>query len=103
MGNDKGKPKFYKNTKVNVVKIFRVLKKAQDDERGFMTIGEIARETGLHKWTVSRTVDLWMRYVVDCVVPEEFEQIGLKVKFVKLSNPKITEEQVLKGLTIRLD
>jgi len=97
------KPKFYKNTKTNVVKIFRVLKQAHETDRGFMTIGGIARETGLHKWTVSRTIDVWMRYAVDCIIPEEFEQIGLRVKFVKLSKPQMTEEQVLRGLTIQLD
>ena len=102
MADDK-KPKFYKNTKTNVVKIFRVLKKAEQDQRGFMTVGEISRETGLHKWTVSRTLDIWMSYAVDCVIPEEFEQIGLRVKFIKLSNPGMTEEQVLRGLTIRLN
>lgn len=102
MENEKRKPKFYKNTKVNVVKIFRVLKNAHETERGFMTVGEIARETDLHKWTVSRTIDIWMRYAVDCIIPEEFEQIGLRVKFVKLTNPQMTEEQVLRGLTIKL-
>jgi len=103
MENKKGPPKFYKNTKTNVAKIFRALKKAHEEERGFMTVGEISRETGLHKWTVSRTVDLWMPYAVDCVIPEEFEQIGLRVKFIKLAKPDMTEEQVLRGLTIRLD
>lgn len=102
MESDKKKPRFYKNTKINVAKIFRVLKKAQESERGFMTVGEISRETGLHKWTVSRTLDIWMRYAVDCIIPEEFEQIGLRVKFVKLLNPNMTEEQVLRGLNIRL-
>jgi hypothetical protein len=97
------KKKFYKNTKVNVIKIFRALKKAHENESGFMTIGGIARETGLHKWTVSRTLDLWMHYAVECIVPEEFEQIGLKVKFVKLSNPDMTEEQVMRALTVRID
>jgi hypothetical protein len=100
---DEKKPRFYKNTRTNVVKIFRALKNAQQSERGFMTVGEIARETGLHKWTVSRTVDLWMTYAVNCVVPEEFEQIGLKVKFVKLAKPDMTEEQLLRGLAIKLD
>ena len=100
---DEKKPRFYKNTKTNVVKIFRALKKATENERGFMTVGDISRETGLHKWTVSRTLDLWMSYAVECIVPEEFEQIGLRVKFVKLANPDLTEEQVLRGLTVKLD
>ena len=103
MEKQKKKPKFYKNTKINVSKIFRVLKSAHETERGFMTVGEIARETGLHKWTVSRTLDIWMHYAVDCVIPEEFEQIGLRVKFIKLAKPDMTEEQVLRGLSVRLD
>jgi hypothetical protein len=96
------RPKFYKNTKTNIVKIFRALKKAESEQAGFMTVGGISRETGLHKWTVSRTLDLWMSHVVDMIIPEEFEQIGLKVKFVKLANPNITEENLLKSLKIRL-
>jgi hypothetical protein len=65
-------------------------------------VGEIARETGLHKWTVSRTLDVWMAPFVDMVIPEELEDLGMKLKLVKLSNPGIKEEQVVRGLSARL-
>jgi hypothetical protein len=64
-------------------------------------VGEIARETGLHKWTVSRTLDVWMSPFVDMVIPEELEDLGMKLKLVKLSNPNLKEEQVVRGLSAR--
>ena len=96
------RPRFYKNTTENVVKIYRVLQKAHSEERGHLTVGEIAKETGLHKWTVSRTLDVWMAHFVDMVIPEELEDLGMKLKLVKLSNPGIREEQVVRGLSARI-
>jgi hypothetical protein len=97
--------KFYKNTRENVVKIFRALKAtagdgAAGDDGGFLSVGEVARRAGLHKWTVSRTLDLWMSPVLEMVVPEELEAVGLKIKLVRLARPDITEEQVLKCLSV---
>lgn len=94
--------KFYKTTSTNVLKIFRYLKVCQNNGTDFLTVGEIARGTGLHKWTVSRTLDIWMSPVVDMTIPEELEDVGLKLKLVRLSNPGLSEEQVLKLLKIRL-
>jgi hypothetical protein len=96
------RPRFYKNTIKNVVRIYRVLQKAHGEDRGHLTVGEIARESGLHKWTISRTLDVWMSPFVDMVIPEELEDIGLKLKLVKIKNPNINEEQVVKGLSARL-
>lgn len=93
---------FYKKTRLNVIKIFRVLKEAQESSSGPLTIGEIARRTGLHKWTVSRTVDVWMDHFVESRVLEELEDVGLKLKLVELTNPNITEEQVLRSLNIKI-
>lgn len=93
--------RFYKNTVVNVVKIFRFLKQAHEQDRGHLTVSEIARELGMHKWTVSRTLDVWMDPVVDMVIPEELEDLGLKIKLVSLKNPGMTEEQVVKMLAVR--
>ena len=93
---------FYRKTISNVLKIFRVLKKAEEEGRGPLTVSEIARESGLHKWTVSRTVDIWMSHFVESTVLEELEDIGLKIKLVRLSKPDITEEQILRGLNIRI-
>ncbi len=95
------RPKFYRNTKINVLKIFRFLKKCEEEDKGHVTVGEIARATGLHKWIVSRTVDLWMQGVVDVVIPEELENVGIKLKLIKLKSPDITEAQVLRGLLIK--
>ncbi|HDD72769.1 MAG TPA: hypothetical protein ENG00_01605 [Candidatus Aenigmarchaeota archaeon] len=97
-----GRPKFYRNTRVNVIKIFRFLKKCEEEGMGYLTVGEISRGTGLHKWIVSRTIDLWMQHVVDVVIPERLEDVGLRIKLVKLKSPNITEQQVLRGLVVRL-
>ncbi|MEM5812097.1 MAG: hypothetical protein QXN71_00490 [Candidatus Aenigmatarchaeota archaeon] len=94
--------RFYRNTRINAVKIFRVLKQAYMEDRGPITVSEIARLTGLHKWSVSRTIDVWLHPFVESVVVEELEQVGLRIKLVRLKNPDMTEEQLLKGLNVRL-
>ena len=91
---------FYRSSPKNVIKIFRALRKAYDDGDDYLSVREIARRTGLHQWTVSRTVDLWMRYVVDVVMPEELEHVGLRIKLVRLINPKTTEDKVLRAMGI---
>jgi len=96
------RPKFYRNTVENVTKIYRVLQKAHQEDRGHLTVGEIAREAGLHKWTVSRTLDVWMSPFVEMVIPEELEDLGLKLKLVKVRNPNVSEEQVVRGLSVRI-
>ncbi len=93
--------RFYRNTVENVVKIFRFLKKCEEEDRGHVTVGEIARATGLHKWIVSRTVDLWMQHVVEEIIPEELEDVGIRIKLIKLRDRGITEEAVLRGLAMR--
>ncbi len=92
---------YYKNTKDNAVRIFRALKKAHGDGREFLTVGEISREAGLHKWIVSRTVDLWMHGLVEVASPTELDAVGLKIKLVRLRNREISEEQVLSSLSLR--
>ncbi len=96
------RPRFYRNTTENVLKIYRVLVKAHQEDRGHITVGEIARMAGLHKWTVSRTLDVWMAPFVDMVIPEELEDVGLKIKLVRIKNPDIGEEQVVRGLRTML-
>ena len=97
-----GQPVYYRKTLRNVIKIYNVLKKAHKEGRGLMTISEIARECGLHKWTVSRTIDVWMSPFTESVVLEELEEVGLRVKLVKIINPNLTEEQIIRGLNIRV-
>ena len=87
--------KFYRSTRENVVKIYRALK----GEEGPVTVGEIARRTKLHKWVVSRTLDIWMAPFVDVTILEELEAGGLRLKLVRLKD--CTEEQVLRGLEVR--
>lgn len=96
------KNRFYKNTVRNVVRIFRILKDAHEQGEGMITVSEIAKRTGLHKWTVSRTVDLWMANFLEIAMPDELEEVGLRIKLVKLGNPKMTEEQVLRTLKVRI-
>jgi len=94
--------RYYKNTKVNAIKIFRALKQAYMEDRGPITVSEIARMTSLHKWSVSRTIDVWLHPFVESVVVEELEQVGLRIKLVRLKNPDMTEEQLLRGLDVKL-
>ena len=96
------RPRFYKNTIENVVRIYRVLQRAHQEDRGHMTVGEIARESRLHKWTVSRTLDVWMAPFIEMVIPEELEDVGLKLKLVRIRNPNVPEEQVVRGLAARV-
>jgi len=91
-----GKKRFYKNTKENVLKIFRVL----EVDEGPVTVGEVSRRCGLHKWVVSRTLDLWMQPFVDVTILEELEAVGLRMKLVKLKG-NFSEKQVLRGLEVR--
>lgn len=94
--------RFYKTTNTNVLKIYRFLRKTHNNGTDFSTIGEISRGTGLHKWTVSRTLDIWMAPVTEVVIPEELEDVGLKLKLVKLNKTDLTEDQILRMLKIRL-
>ncbi len=91
----------YRSTSFNIIKIFRILKKAAEDEEGFLTVSEIAKRASLHKWTVSRTLDLYMGPIVDIVQPPELESIGLQVKLVSLTNPELKPEQVISYLKMR--
>jgi len=91
---------YYKKTVKNVIQIFNCMKMAE--EKGEMlTISKISKMTGLHKWTVSRTIDLYMSQYVEILIPEGFDDVGLKIKFVKLKNPNMTREQALRFLKAR--
>ena len=89
--------RYYKNTKRNVLKIFQTLQ----GESQLLTIGEIARRSGLHKWVVSRTLDVWMHPFVDVTVIEELEAVGLTMKLVRLKG-EYSEEQILRGLGVKI-
>ncbi|HDD46475.1 MAG TPA: hypothetical protein ENG42_03285 [Candidatus Aenigmarchaeota archaeon] len=91
---------FYKNTVRNIVKILKVLKRAEK-EGELLTISKIAKMTGLHKWTVSRTIDLHMSNFVDVLVPEHFEDIGMQLKVVKLKDPEINLKTILRYLAYK--
>jgi hypothetical protein len=68
----------YKVTVLNVARIFKALKAAASEGEGYMTVSELARRSGLHKWTVSRTLDLYMQNLLDVFIPSELEAIGLQ-------------------------
>jgi len=95
------KKKAYKNTSINIIRIFKVLKRAAVEEAGFLTVSEIARRTAMHKWTVSRTLDLYMGPIAEVVQPPELEAVGLQVKLVKLTDPGLKPEQVISFLKMR--
>ncbi len=90
-----------KQTKINILKILRVLKEAQKNGEGYLTVNRIAKRTGLHKWSVSRILDLYMPYVTTKMI-EELDAIGLQAKLVELEKPEITEEQALRFLSVRI-
>lgn len=91
--------RFYNKTLKNVLSIFKFLKSQEKNEKGFLTISKISKETGLHKWVVSRTIDLYMPYV-EVVIPDHLEDVGLQLKLIRLKDPKITEQQVIRHLEI---
>ena len=93
--------RFYKTTNTNVLKIYRYLQKSQNNGTDFSTVGEISRGTGLHKWTVSRTIDIWMSPIIETTIPEELEDVGIKLKIIRLLKPDLSEEQVLRMVNIR--
>jgi len=95
------KTQFYKGTKANIYKIFKVLKESHSSGEEFLTVSEIGRRSMLHKWTVSRVLDLYMTPFVDVVSPEALENVGLQVKLVKIKRPEMTIEQVFKYLKLR--
>lgn len=99
---ESGQRQFYKNTVSNVRKIFYVLKESSKNDEGYLSVSEIARRTGLHKWSISRTIDIWMAPFLDVVIPEELDQVGLRIKLVRLAKPATTEDQVMRALHIRM-
>ncbi|NIO22438.1 MAG: hypothetical protein GTN38_00240 [Candidatus Aenigmarchaeota archaeon] len=90
----------YRKTIKNVMQILSLLKK-YDKTGELLTVSKISKLTGLHKWTVSRTLDLHMQSFVEITIPDGFEDVGLNIKFVRLRNPDITKEQVLRLLKLR--
>lgn len=92
---------FSRKTKMNILKILRVLREAAERAEGFLTISEVGRRSGIHKWSVSRIIDLYMPYV-EVKIIDELEDVGMKLKLVALNEPSITEEAALRYLNIRL-
>jgi len=95
-----GKKGYYKNTIKNVMQILNLLKKHEKTGE-ILTVSKISKLTGMHKWTVSRTLDLYMQNFVEITIPDGFEDVGLHIKFVRLKRPNITKEQVSRFLRIR--
>ena len=90
-----------KTTIKNVLKVFRVLRKAEAEEDVRLHNGEVARRAGLHPWVVSKTVDRWLAPIVNVDSPEELKSVGITMKFYSLRNPNLTETQVLRVLQVR--
>ena len=84
---------FYKNTIANIVKIFTVLKKAEE-AGDVMTISKIAAATGIHKWSVSRTIDIYMSPFVEVIIPEHLEDVGMQLKIVRIKDTNATMERI---------
>jgi hypothetical protein len=102
MAGSEGPARHYRATPGNVMRIFRALKEpSSEGSGGFVTVSEISRRTGLHKWTVSRTIDLYMAPLLEIVQPPELAVLGLQVKLVKLRDPGLKPEQVVSYLKLR--
>ena len=101
MVDQDSKRQFYKGTKQNIFRIFKVLKSSSESGEDFVTVSQIAKRSGLHKWTVSRVLDIHMQPFVEIIQPEELEAVGLQIKMVKLRRPDTTIEQLLKYLKLR--
>ncbi len=86
-------------TKSHILKILKVLRKAHR-EGETLSVSRIAKETGIHKWSVSRILDLYMPYVDVKVIPE-LEALGLSAKIIELANPRITDKQAMLLLETR--
>ena len=97
----KGKRDYYKNTNLNIIKIFKTLQNAAKEGEGFLPVSQVARRSKMHKWTVSRTLDLYMHPIVEIVKPEELEAIGLQAKLVRLKNPNLTTKQLVNYLKLQ--
>ena len=91
----------YKVTNRNIIKILKTLKESAKSGEGFLTVSEVARRSGMHKWTVSRTVDLYLHSLLEIVKPLELEAVGLQAKLVRLKNPNITTQQLINYLKLR--
>jgi len=94
------KRRYYRNTVKNVIQIYNLLKISEQNGE-LLTVSKIAKKTGLHKWTVSRTLDIYMHPFVEITIPDGFDDIGLHVKFVRLKNPEMTKEQVMRFLKFK--
>jgi len=81
----------------NVLKILKALKQADAP----LTVSKIAKMTGLHKWTVSRTIDLHMSAYVSVTVLHELEEMGVSLKLVQLERPDVTPQQAVRLLSVR--
>ena len=92
---------YYRGTALNILRIYKALRESERSGEGFITVSEVARRTGLHKWTISRTLDLYMEPLVEIVKPEELEAVGLQAKLLRLKNPDMTPSQVINYLKVR--
>lgn len=91
----------YRITNLNIMKIFKALSEAGKEKEGYITVSELARRSRMHKWTVSRTIDLYMHSLLEVVQPVELEAIGLQAKLVRLKDPNMTASQVINYLKFR--
>ena len=85
----------------NAVRIFRVLKEVEQEDEGPLTMGEVARRCGLHPWTVSRMLDIWLKPLVEIQSVEELGAIGLQVKLVRLKEASMTEQKLPRYLKLK--
>jgi hypothetical protein len=95
-----GEIKYYKKTVNNVVKIFNILKEYEKGEKGFLTVSKISKISGLHKWTVSRVLDLYLYPYIEITTPEHLDEVGLNLKLVRLKGQNLNIENLIRYLEL---
>ena len=60
----------------------------------------LASMTKLFAVMTTRAAYCW--HFLDIIIPERLEDVGLRIKLVKIKEPGLTEEQVLRSLTVKI-
>jgi hypothetical protein len=81
----------YATTKDNIIKILYVLKEAKGSP---LYISYMARHLKLHRFTISRLINLYFKDFID-------DQTVGNMRFITLKDPTLTLEQILKTKELR--
>lgn len=81
-------------------KILKYLKGRED----WTWIRRIAKETGIKPYSVSYLIEKYLVIYLEILEPEDvLETTGIKMKMVKLKNPEIDINKIIKDIKIRIN